>query len=94
MADKYNSRVPLLFKPFGRKGAWAVTIGQTAYFSCGEADVSAAWHRHEDKHKEQWRRDGAVRFIARYLWQAITKGYDRIDYEIEARETEMSKPAA
>jgi hypothetical protein len=29
-------------------------------------------------------RDGPWKFSVRYLWQLVTKGYRKIDYEIEA----------
>jgi hypothetical protein len=88
--NKYNSIIAKLFQPLPWKGDWAVTIGQTSYFSCCEDKVYFQWHKHEDKHKEQWAKDGTLRFIIRYIWQNFTKGYLNIDYEIEARKAEVS----
>ena len=82
--DKYNSIIARLFA-MNKTKRWAVTLGQTAYFSVAESEVSESWHVHEDTHKRQWKRDGYIKFIIRYLWQWIFKGYKSIDYEIEAR---------
>ena len=85
--DKYNHWIGKLFrKVFGYKGGhYAVTLGQTTYYSCDESRVSLRWKAHEDVHKRQWKRDGKLKFALRYLWQWATKG--EIDYETEA-ETE------
>jgi hypothetical protein len=84
--DKYNSKIAWLFGLFnGNTELYAVTLGQTAYYSCDENQVSERWHKHEDCHKVQWARDGKVKFLSRYIWQLFTKGYAQIDYEIEAR---------
>lgn len=80
--DIYNSKIPLLFG----KAPWAVTIWQTAYFTESPENVSAKWHEHENKHKEQWARDGIIKFLAKYIWYQIRYGYDRNPYEIEARQ--------
>ena len=86
--NRYNSKIAKLFQPLPWKGKWAVTLGQTTYFSCSEAEVSERWHRHEDEHKRQWREDGALKFALSYLWQGITKGYTDISYEYDSREAE------
>ena len=69
---------------------YAVTLGQTTYYSCPSKQVGIRWETHEDCHKMQWRRDGKLKFASRYLWQWMTKGYDKIDYEIEARKAECT----
>lgn len=85
--DKYNSRIAKFVKWItqDKSSGYAITLGQTAYYPCNENEVSDKWHAHEDCHKTQWARDGKLKFLARYLWQTITKGYEKIDYEIEAR---------
>jgi hypothetical protein len=87
MMSKYNHWLAKIFWFFnGRKGVgYAVTIGQTAYFSCDKSLVTKQWQAHEDCHKNQWARDGKVKFLSRYVWQLLTKGYSNIDYEVEAR---------
>jgi hypothetical protein len=85
--NKYNHIIAKIFWFFnGRHGiGYAVTLGQTAYFSCDEIQVAEWWHKHEDCHKSQWARDGKIKFLSRYIWQLLTKGYSNIDYEVEAR---------
>jgi len=82
--NKYNHWLGKLFATLFNKGnLYAVTIGQTTYYSCSAADVGDRWRRHEDKHKEQWKRD-KWKFLASYLYQWATKGYKEISYEKEA----------
>jgi hypothetical protein len=82
--DKYNHWLGKFFGRLNKQELYAVTFGQTAYYSCSIDLVGAGWRAHEDKHKEQYARDGWVKFLTRYIWQRITKGYENIDYEKEA----------
>lgn len=89
MADKYNSK----FAKFTRwlNGMpedvdWAITIGEnTTLFSCGEEDVDEKWRKHENIHKEQFKRMGWFWFLLSYIYEYIVHGYDNNKYEIEAR---------
>ena len=83
--DKYNHWLGKLFGKLNKNPLYAVTFGQTSYYSCSESLVDVKWRKHEDTHKEQYRKDGWIKFLSRYIWQLITKGYMNIDYEIEAR---------
>lgn len=85
--DKYNQK--WVSKLFNKK-QWAITIGQTTYYSESEEYVNndPKWQRHEDKHKEQWRRNGYFKFALKYLWYQIKFGYQNNPYEVEARSTE------
>lgn len=87
--DRYSCKWPLWFAQNGAT-RWAVTLGQTTYYSESEKYVMEHpnWQRHEDCHKAQWKRDGYVKFAVRYLWQFFTKSYTEIDYEVEARAAE------
>lgn len=88
--DKYDQKwVADTFK----KTEWAITIGQTSYFSVPEDQVSAAWHRHEDEHKKQWARDGKVKFLAKYLYYQAKYGYANNPYEIEAMKAAATEPS-
>ena len=87
----YSHWLGRLFGTIFNKGKpYAVTIGQTTYYSGPSTDVSLRWKLHEDEHKKQWARHGKVRFLSRHIWQWITKGYDKIDYEVEARAAELN----
>ena len=91
--DKYNHWLGRLFSLIFYNGKpYAVTLGQTTYYSGPSTDVSPQWRRHEDEHKKQWARHGKARFLSRYIWQWITRNFnhDRIDYEIEAQEAELN----
>ena len=84
--NKYNHWIGKLFSKFNGGVNYAVTFGQTTYFSCDESIVPVWWHRHEDKHKEQYAKDGWIKFLSWYILQLLIKGYLNIDYEIEARQ--------
>ena len=84
MRDKYNCR---WVKAFALKGEdWAITIGQTSYFSCPPERVSNRWHKHEDFHKAQWRFESW--FLFKYLWYSAVFGYEKNPFEIAARKAE------
>lgn len=84
--DKYNHWLAKFISLFQPYRYYAITLGQITYYSCDKADIDSSWRAHEDKHKEQFARDGWIKFLSRYIYQAITKGYYNIDYEIEAFE--------
>lgn len=83
MSDKYDQDWALLFAP-KENIRWAVTIGQTTYYSCEQEKVEPSWRIHEECHKLQWRRDGAFKFIMKYLWYQLRYGYAKNPYEVEA----------
>jgi hypothetical protein len=88
MGDRYNQNWVLWFRPDRSWTSNAITIGQTAYYSLPENLVDAAWRRHEDCHKEQWKREGALLFILKYFWYSIRYGYQMNPFEIAARKAE------
>lgn len=83
--DKYSHWIGKLFAKINKCNGYAVTFGQTTYFSVSDDQVMQWWHVHENTHKLQYREDGWIKFLIRYIYQGITKGYLAIDYEIEAR---------
>lgn len=88
MADKYNNWfAKLLGLIFGYK-RYAITLGQTARYSVSKeaAELSPAWIAHENRHKEQYARDGVVCFLCKYVWYLIRYGYKNNPYEVDARE--------
>jgi hypothetical protein len=79
-------------KPFPKLARWilpknveAMTIYPVVYFRNELTDTQL---KHELIHITQQQRDGLPKFLARYIWQWIIKGYRGIDYEIEAYEHE------
>jgi hypothetical protein len=78
----YNSKFPLLFAPKGVK-RWAITIGQRTWYSVPQDQVDAAWAKHENIHKDQWKREGFLMGL-KYIYYHFRYGYDRNPYEIEA----------
>lgn len=87
MRDKYNRKWVMLLAQ-DNAPEWAVTIGQTTYYSCSESLVDSAWRRHEDCHKQQWAEEGRIKFLVKYLFFNVTRGYNCNPYEIEARMAE------
>lgn len=67
---------------------FAITIGQTTYYSCKELEVCVAWRRHEDCHKAQFKRYGVVSYLLRYWCQLLRYGYWNSPFEKEARAAE------
>lgn len=67
--------------------------GWTSYWGTiyyrDEECMNSTTKLHELKHIEQMRRDGRLVFTIRYIYQWITKGYYKVDYEVEARAAEV-----
>jgi hypothetical protein len=69
----------------------AVVIGHTIHLHNASKQQflnNKRWVRHELKHLEQFRKDGVLIFITKYLIESIKKGYWNNKYEIEARAAE------
>jgi hypothetical protein len=89
MSDKYNQNwVMLLAQPNVK--TWAITIGQTTYYSESKEYVDARprWRKHEECHKFQWKREGFLKFAKKYLENLKKYGYYNNPFEVEAREAE------
>lgn len=89
--DRYDSTVARLvgrlngIKP---PDGYAVTISAstTLYSTSIEVvDSGPCWRKHEDCHKRQIDDEGWFKFMAKYLFFCITKGYQQNPYEVEAR---------
>lgn len=87
--NKYNHWLGKIFGLIFYKGKpYAVTIGQTTYFSCPYSQTSVQWRRHEDCHKVQWKREGRLKFLTCYIWEWLRHGgFNK--YEVEARAAEL-----
>ena len=90
MSDKYNQKWTLYFAQ-GEATTNAITLSKdTTYYSESECVVNSdrAWQRHENKHKEQWRRDGIL-FPFIYIYRHLKYGYENNPYEVDARNAEI-----
>jgi len=90
MSDVYNSKIAKLFGFFNHSKRWAITFGQTAYYSVSKEEVekNPGWMVHENKHKEQYKRYGFFGFLIRYIIYSIRYGYDN-PLEIEAFQAQI-----
>ena len=88
MADVYESKLAKFLAFINRSKRYAITLGQTAYYSVSkeEVETNPKWIAHENHHKVQWKRDGIIKFALKYLWYQIRYGYKNNPYEVEARE--------
>jgi predicted nuclease of restriction endonuclease-like RecB superfamily len=82
MSDRYNNRIAKLLAWINNSKTWAITISsKTTLYSCGFLEITAAWIKHEEMHKEQIRTEG-WKFYVKYLWYNITRGYKNNPYEV------------
>jgi len=88
--DKYSHWLAKVLGKLNRSKRYAVTIGQTAYYSVSKEDVkkSPEWIRHEDEHKRQYAREGILKFLIKYFYYSIRYGYHNNPYEVDARKAE------
>lgn len=89
MSDVYNSKLAKLIAKFHKTDRWAITIGQRAYYSVSEELVTERWRNHENRHKEQYKELGFIRFITLYLYYSMRYGYYKNPFEIDARNNEV-----
>ena len=69
----------------------ALTIGNKIYLhnaTKAELMASKTWLCHELKHVQQFRENGFITFIIKYLWESFRKGYYNNKWEVEARKAE------
>ena len=85
--NKYNHWIAKLVGKLNGQKRFAITLGQTAYYSVSKEEVftNPKWVRHEDVHKKQWASEGRLRFLFKYLYYSVRYGYKNNPYEVEAR---------
>jgi hypothetical protein len=86
----YNSTLAKLLGYFNKSDHYAITLGQTAYYSAPKwfVDLRPKWRKHEEQHKIQWKRDGYIKFAFKYIYYQFKYGYLNNPYEVESREAE------
>ena len=96
MADyfiKENSWIAKLAAKKLRSNRVAIVIGKTIHLhNTTQQDFlgDEKWVKHELCHIKQFKQNGYVLFIAKYLWESLKHGYQNNRYEIEAREAETA----
>lgn len=88
MSDKYNQKWIKIMGGLPLPITWAMTISSTTtiYSESKEyVDTRPMWKLHENTHKEQFKKEGWFKFVIKYFWYQITKGYTNNPYEVEAR---------
>jgi hypothetical protein len=69
----------------------AIVIGSTIHLHHTTKEEflnDQRWVKHELCHVRQFRENGFLSFIAKYVWESIKNGYYNNKYEAEAREAE------
>ncbi len=70
----------------------AMVLGNTIHLhGCSKAYFLAdeRWLKHELCHLKQFKENGHLVFLIKYLWESIKVGYYNNKYEVEAREAEV-----
>ena len=80
----YNSKLVKYLLP---KRYIAITIKHDLCLVRGSS-LSDKTKRHESVHGEQFKREGWFKFVIKYLYENIRRGYWNNKYEIEARKAE------
>ncbi len=88
---KENSRLAAIAsKKLGTKSV-AMVLGNTIHLhGAGKEEFlkDTRWVKHELCHLQQYRQDGYLGFIVKYLWQTIRNGYYNNQFEVAARAAE------
>ncbi len=75
-----------------KKDCCAIVVGHTIYLwgiSKTNFLEDEAYLRHELQHILQYRQEGLLRFITKYLLESLRNGYYNNKFEVEARAAEI-----
>jgi len=90
---KENSWVAKIAAAKLKSGKAAIVVGNTIHLhNSSRKDFlnDTDWVCHELKHVEQYKQNGFVGFIVRYLFDSIKNGYYNNRFEVEARRNEKN----
>lgn len=90
---KENSWIAKLAAAKLRTKKVAIVLGNTIHLyntNKNEFLKDERWLKHELCHVKQFKENGYLFFIAKYLLESIRHGYHNNKYEVEAREAEGS----
>jgi hypothetical protein len=91
---KENSFIAYLASQKLKTSSCAIVIGKTIFLhNCSRANFisNVVWLRHELKHIEQYKQEGLLFFIVKYLAYSIRYGYENNPFEIEAKLAEYNE---
>lgn len=90
---KENSWIAKIAAAKLRSKRVAIVMGNTIHLhntSKQEFLKDTRWVKHELCHVRQFRENGFITFILKYVWESIMHGYYNNKYEAEARAAEES----
>ena len=90
---KENSWIAKLAAAKLRSERVAIVIGKTIRLhNTSKKDFlkDERWVKHELCHVKQFKQNGFLSFIVKYLWESMKNGYHNNKYELEAKEAEKS----
>jgi hypothetical protein len=65
---------------------YAITISKnTTLYSCPQSLIDEKWKAEEDAHKARIAKMGWFNFMTTYIWQMLTKGYNKAELETSAK---------
>ncbi len=85
---KENALLARVAARFLRSDKMAIVVGNTIFLHNTSYPYFLHcywWVCHELKHVEQYRNNGIILFLLRYITESIKKGYYNNKYEVEAR---------
>ncbi len=88
---KENSWIAKLAAIKLRSEKVAIVFGSTIHLhNSSKQDFlkNEKWLKHELCHIKQFKQNGYVTFIVKYLWESFRHGYYNKKYEVEARDAE------
>jgi hypothetical protein len=91
IAIKEDSWIAYIAAKKLRVNSVAIVIGSTIHLhnsSSKDFLQNVKWLKHELCHIKQFKENGFITFIAKYLWESLQKGYYNNKYEVEARKAE------
>ncbi len=71
------------------RGMGAITLPPFGIYARPYYILSERLQRHENAHWQQYKRMGALKFYAKYLWLSARYGYWNNPMEVEARAAEV-----
>jgi len=77
-----------------KSGKVAIVFGSTIHLhKCNREEFlnDTSWVCHELKHVEQYKQNGFIGFIAKYLFDWVKNGYYNNKFEVEARKSEEDR---